>query len=420
LYTFAHLADAHIGAFRHPTLQQLALKAFNETIDACLEKKVDFVLITGDLFDSNIPDMALANATAKKLKEVQNQGIPLYVVYGSHDFSPTQSSIVDLLESSGLFRKVTKGKIVDKKLQLEFEVDQRTGAKLCGISGRRLGIDKEYYDILDRKRLEQEDGFKIFAFHGALSEYKPKYMAETDSMPISLLPKGFNYYAGGHVHEKTHDNANGYYVTYPGTLFGADYRDLEASAKGEERGFYIIQFSTKIDRTEFVPIAVCGYDSIEYDATNKNATKVEEDLLQIVQQKKGFADQLVLLKISGEMASGKPADIDFQTIKKILKDNGAIEVQLNYQKLTSKQYASIHIASLGEEAQKIEERLFKEHIGTVKVENQKLKGDAGVALSKELLPVLKQAKKENETKAGYENRVIADAVKTLGLQEAFN
>ena len=340
MYTFAHLADAHIGAFRHLTLQQLALKAFNETIDACLEKKVDFILISGDLFDSPIPDMALANAAVRKLREVQDQGIPLYMVYGSHDFTPTQSSIVDLLESSGLFRKVTKGKIVDDKLQLEFEVDERTGAKLCGISGRRLGIDKKYYEILDRQKLKQEDGFKIFAFHGALSEYKPKYIAEADSMPISLLPKGFDYYAGGHVHEKTHDDAHGYNITYPGALFGADYRDLEASAKGEERGFYIIHFSTKFERTDFVPISVCGYDSIEYDANNKNATKVEEDLLQVVQEKKNLTGQLVLLKVSGEMAGGKTSDIDFQKFKKILKDNGAIEVQLNNQKLRPKQYAS--------------------------------------------------------------------------------
>jgi hypothetical protein len=119
------------------------------------------------------------------------------------------------------------------------------------------------------------------------------------------------------------------------------------------------------------------------------------------------------------MSGGKTADVDFQQIKKLLKDEGAIEIQLNYHKLTSKQYAAIHITSAGEEAHKIEERLFKEHIGTVKVEDPKLKNDAGIALSKEILSNLKQAKKENETKGSYESRVIADATNILGLQEAF-
>ena len=419
MHSFAHLADAHIGSFRHPALQDLAIKAFSEAMDVCVKRKVDFIIISGDLFDSNMPDMALANVAVRKLREVRNQGIPLYAVYGSHDFSPTQTSIVDLLDSSGLFRKVTKGKITEGKLQLEFEVDEQTKAKICGISGRRLGIDKEYYEILDRPTLENEEGFKIFAFHGALSEYKPRYIAEADSTPISTLPKGFDYYAGGHIHEKMHDDAHGYNIAYPGTLFGADYRDLDTSAKGEERGFYIVQFSTKVERIDFVPISVCGYELMEYDASNKNASGVQEDLLQMARQQKSLESKLVLLKVSGEMSGGKTADIDFQQIKKLLKDQGAIEIQLNYQKLTSKQYAAIHIASAGEETHKIEERLFKEHIGTVKVENPKLKSDAGIALSKELLSVLKQPKKENETKGSYESRVIADATKTLGLQEDF-
>ncbi len=419
MHSFAHVADAHIGAFRHPALQDLSIKAFNETMDVCVKRKVDFIIISGDLFDSPMPDMALANRAVRKLRKVRNQGIPLYAVYGSHDFSPTQTSIVDLLESSDLFKKVTRGKITQGKLQLEFEVDEQTGAKICGISGRRLGIDKEYYTILDRQALETEEGFKIFAFHGALSEYKPRYIAEADSTPISTLPKSFDYYAGGHIHEKMHDDTHGYNIVYPGTLFGADYRDLETSAKGEERGFYIVQFSTKVERIDLIPISVCGYELLEYDATDKNASKVQEDLLQMARQEKSLQGKLVLLKVSGQMSGGKTADIDFQQIKKLLKDEGAIEIQLNYQKLTSKQYAAIHIASAGEEAHKIEERLFKEHIGTVKVEDPKLKSDAGIALSKEILSILKQAKKENETKGGYESRVIANATTTLGLQEAF-
>jgi len=153
----------------------------------------------------------------------------MYLVYGSHDFSPTQTSIIDLLESVGLSKKVTKGKIVHGRLELEFRVDERTKAKLCGVSGRRLSIE-EYYEILNREALEKEEGFKIFAFHGALSEYKPKYAADADSIPLSNLPKGFDYYAGGHVREKVLGKEYGYKIAYSVTLFGADYRDLEASA----------------------------------------------------------------------------------------------------------------------------------------------------------------------------------------------
>ena len=46
---------------------------------------------------------------------------------------------------------------------------------------------------LDLKNLEEEEGFKIFMFHTALTELKPKNLERMDSAPISLLPKGFDY-----------------------------------------------------------------------------------------------------------------------------------------------------------------------------------------------------------------------------------
>jgi exonuclease SbcD len=416
MYSFAHLSDTHIGAFRQPVLQNLVLKAFSKAIDICIERKVDFVVVSGDLFHSNIPDMALANSAVRKIREARDRGIQFYVVYGSHDFSPTQTSIVDLLESAGLFKKVTKGKIEEGKLELEFHTDERTKAKLCGISGRRLGIEKEYFEILNREDLEREKGFKIFVFHGAVSEYKPEYLAEAESVPLSTLPKGFGYYAGGHIHEKFLAKEHGYTIAYPGTLIGADFRDLEKNAKGQDRGFFIVTFSEKVENIEFVPISVCDYELIEYDANGKNAVRVQSDLLEIV-GRVDPAGKLVLVKVAGVMSGGKTADIDFQHIRRIIKDRGALEVFLNYQKLTSKEYVAIKVA--GEDIHEIEDRLFKENIGKVKVSDPKLKGESGIKLSRELLNVLKEAKKENEAKSIYESRIISEAIDTLRIKEAF-
>ena len=418
--SFAHLSDIHIGAFRHPVLQHLALETFTRAMDICIERAVDFVIVSGDLFDSNIPDMALANAAVRKIREVTEKGISFYVVYGSHDFSPTQTSIVDLIESAGLFKKVTKGKMINGRLHLEFQVDERTNAKLCGISGRRVGIEKEYYNILDRASLEREEGFKIFVMHGAVSEYKPDYAAESESIPLSSLPEGFTYYAGGHIHEKVVSNEYGYNLAYPGTPFGADYRDLETTARGQERGFFIVNFTTKVEKIEFVPVSVCGYELIEYDADGKIAMKVQEDLLKLAEKSNRLSERLVLLRVSGEMSGGKTSEIDFQRIRKTLKENSALEVLLNYQRLTSREYSAIRVAGIGEEVPRIEERLFRENIGTVKVSNPKLKGDSGVQVSRDLLAVLKQAKKDNETKGSHETRIINASAETMGLTEALS
>lgn len=414
--SFAHLADIHVGAFRQPALQDLVLEAFNRAMDVCLEKKVDFVVISGDLFDSNIPDMRLVNSAVRKIREVREGGARFYVIYGSHDFSPTQTSMIDILESAGLFTKVTKGKIVDGKLRLELTSDEGTGARLCGISGRRLGVEKEFFDILDRDSLEVEEGFKVFVLHGALTEYKPKHLAQAESIPVSVLPHGFAYYAGGHVHEKFMGNEHGYTVAYPGALFGADYADVERSARGQERGFFVVTFTDSVKNIEFVPIPVCEYDLKEYDADGKSSVKAQSELMEIVEsaEPKG---KLFLLKVTGEMSGGKTSDIDFQQMKRRLKDNGAIEALLNYQKLSSREYANIRVE--GEDARVIEEKLFKENIGTVKVSDPKLKGESGINLAQGVLRVLKQPKPDNEAKGSYEERITEETIETLGIVEDF-
>ena len=99
MYKFAHVADCHIGAFNNQVLRELSLEAFSKTMDICVQEEVNFILITGDLFHSNLPDMLLANEAVKIMKKVKDKGIPIYVIYGSHDYSVNETSLIDLLEN---------------------------------------------------------------------------------------------------------------------------------------------------------------------------------------------------------------------------------------------------------------------------------------------------------------------------------
>ena len=54
---FAHLADTHLGRQKDEKLRSIEKEVFQNTIDEILKNQVDFVLIAGDFFDINIPDM---------------------------------------------------------------------------------------------------------------------------------------------------------------------------------------------------------------------------------------------------------------------------------------------------------------------------------------------------------------------------
>ena len=54
---FAHLADTHLGRQKDEKLRSIEKKVFQNTIDEILKNQEDFVLIAGDFFDINIPNM---------------------------------------------------------------------------------------------------------------------------------------------------------------------------------------------------------------------------------------------------------------------------------------------------------------------------------------------------------------------------
>nr|MDO8077876.1 DNA repair exonuclease [Candidatus Freyarchaeota archaeon] len=417
MYSFAHISDCHLGANRDPFLRSLEIEAFNRAMDECVRRRVDFVLITGDLFHSNIPDLGVANEAVKKMSEVAASGIPIYVIYGSHDYSPNETSLVDILSSANLFRKVVRGEVKNGKLKLHFFQDPKTGAKIAGISARRLGIERKYFEMLDRESLEKEPGFKIFAFHSAVTELKPDYLTHMVSVPLSYFPRGFNYLAGGHIHQHLIRKVDGYgTVAYPGALFAGYPRDLEDTAKGVRRGFLIVSFRDDVENVEFVEVPGPEYLYFEYDATGKNSTRVAEDL----ETKAGelpVENRIVLMKIAGEMSGGNTSDINFMELRNTLMRRGALYVGINRHGLTTREYGAV--TTMAEDVGEVERKLFRENIGAVKVSVDSLRGDAGAKLAVELLSVLRQSQKAGETKKDYEARMLREAIHLLKLEEAF-
>jgi hypothetical protein len=201
-------------------------------------------------------------------------------------------------------------------------------------------------------------------------------------------------------------------VVFPGALFGGYSRDLEDSAKGEKRGFYIVSFDDKVEAVEFMEVAACSFEYFEYDVSDKNSMQAKKDLLEKL-SKVDAGKKVVVVKIKGELSGGKTSDISSGEIRDLLKENGALEVIINRYGLASKDYESVRV--VGEDVPTIESRLLRENIGAVRVSLEELKADRGARLAEDLLKVLRQGQKLNETKKDYVERVQKNALNTLGL-----
>ena len=416
MYKFAHITDCHLGSWRNPKLRDLNLQAFERSILISIKEQVDFILITGDFFDVNIPQLAPVKKAVEILRRARDSGIPIYMIYGSHDFNTANISMIDILHSAELFIKPTEFQSNNDSVMLKFFVDKKTGAKITGISGRKVGLDKEIYEKLDKKNLESENGFKIFLLHRGIQEILPLNMQFRDSLPISLVPKGFDYYGGGHIHKRVEKKIDNSVIIYPGPLFGSTFQDLEETAKGEKRGFYIISFDKQIFEYKFIEIKVAEILYKEIFSQKWSSEKLKDEITKNISELE-VKNKIVLIKVKGRLF-GKRSNIDFGKFGLDISKRGAILSFINISNLSTDETRSIVVQSNNKFD--IEREIFHESIKnfqtestlSIKVKNQinsRLTGKPGENISISLLDTLRNEKLENENTSTYEDRIISCA-----------
>jgi exonuclease SbcD len=423
LHKFAHITDCHLGAWRNPKLKEINLKAFERAITICIEEKVDFIAITGDFFDVNVPELDHVKKAVEIMRQARGCGIEIYMIYGSHDFTASTVSIVDVLHSAGLFIKPVEFEQIRDKIRLKFIQDQKTVFKITGLSGRKSGLDSEYYNLLDMGSLESEEGIKVFLFHAPISELTPIDLAHGESIPLSLLPKGFKYYGGGHLHrriEHKHDDGKSM-IIYPGPLFGSTFTDLEDTAEGEKRGFYIINYNNDNEtiRAKFIEIKIADIILHTINANQNTIKQTEDKICAVVEQIQDLTNKIILIKVRGTLSSGKRTDINFSKFEEQLLAKGALVTFINRNSLVSPEAAQIKVFSTSIED--IEKKVIKDRIASFKIDpaikddkvknfiKSKLLAEKGEDTANQLLLALKMEKIENETASDFQTRLLNNA-----------
>lgn len=389
---FAHISDVHLGGWRDPRLRDANASAFKIAIQRMLDEQVDFVLIAGDLFNTAVPGIDSVRLAVEQLRKLKDANIPVYFIAGSHDFSASGKTMLDVLEHARLAKNVARGEEVNGKIKLKWTVDEKTGAKMAGMIGKKGGLEKEYYKFLDRESLESEDGFKIFMFHTALVELKPKGLEQMDAMETSLLPRGCDYYAGGHVHIIENVSIDGYQnIIYPGPVFPNNIAELEKLRAGN----MMLYEDGKITR---IPISPCNVICTTIDTDARTASEAESLIRK--ELARDCSNAVVTVRVQGCLAQGKPADIPWSDVLHDAYARGALAVLRNTAALTSKEFQIIAVKEANVED--VEQSLLQEHSGQFKLSSD----DA--ALTKKAMSVLSAEKHDGEKIFDFENRVTQE------------
>lgn len=391
---FAHLSDCHIGGWREPKLREANTKAFIMAIEKCLSENIDFLLISGDLFNTAVPGIDSLKMAVEQLKKVKDAGIPSYYIAGSHDFSPSGKTMLDVLEQAGLATNVAQGEVLpDNRIKLNFTVDKKTGAKITGMIGKKGGLETNYYHYLARELLEKEPGFRIFMFHSALAELKPKDLEEMDAMAVSLMPAGFDYYAGGHVHVVDKQSIGKHKnIVYPGPIFPNNFSEVEKLRHGS----FVIVDNGNI---QHIPLPAYPTVCISVDGDQRTPTEVESSVKQQL-LKNDLSNAIVTIRVSGCLRQGRPADVRWNDLFHDAYMKNAYFVMKNTNAFTSKDLEVIMVKESNVE--EVETSLLQQHAGQFKLSPN------DVELAKKLMHALSAEKAEGERNTDFDSRLHSE------------
>ncbi len=391
---FAHLADPHLGAFRDPVLRRLNLEAFVKALHVAEDAGVDFVVIAGDLFDSPLPDMNVVHDASDALWHLRTSGARVYVFHGSHDRSPTESGIMDVLAATRLFELVDATGQGDDGVTPVPVRDGPTGAIIAAVGGKRGGLERETLGRLDTAGLMEaiaDAPLAIFGYHGSVEGMLPEELSMVETVPAGKLPRGFHYMALGHVHHHAEMTLEGGgLAAYPGPTFGATFTDL---ADQRPKGLLIVEASEDGEcRTEFVPIEAAPVALVDLDAGGRSGVAARDELMEMVEAE-GWEAKVVLLRAHGTLAEGRPAEIGIPAARDAILDGGALAVYVSRAGLRGAEDRRSGDRGDGKGAEDpvaVSERVLSRAIEDFETSQGWLTGEEGKALADDLLRVLKQ------------------------------
>ncbi|MDO8623587.1 MAG: DNA repair exonuclease [archaeon] len=384
---FAHISDVHLGGWIQEPIQNINLQSFRKAMDICIKEKLDFVLIAGDLFDSAYPPIETLKETFAEFKKLKDAKIPCFIIAGSHDYSVSGKTFLDVLEKSGFCKNVTSYEEREGSLILNPTLFKNIA--IYGYPGKKSSLE---IDDLRKVKFQESPGFfKIFMLHTTLDEAKGSI--PVDAIKSTELPKA-DYYAMGHLHiDFQYEN-----FVYPGPIFPNNFQELEDLKFGS---FYIVTLNGR-PMLKKVDLRIKEVEAFEIEINNTSSA-TEKIILEM--EKRDLNDKIILLRVSGELENGKSSDINFQQIEDYAKQKNAFFMLKNTHDLKTK---DVEIEIELKNSDNIEDEI----INVYSEEDPSQFND----LIYELMNSLDLEKQEDESNSVFEQRILDNVKKLLRLE----
>lgn len=319
---FIHMADMHLGYRQYDQEQRfidLGL-TFKQAVEYAIAHKVEFVLISGDLFDKrsiNAPTFIQANHVLSMLKAA---GIPCIAIEGNHDrrFLKDGMSWLESLEWEGLLKLIKnfEGDLMGGHVDIG-----KTRIFGLGFAGSMTSasipqIRQEIVDINSRSPPERT----ILMMHAGVSgEMKHGIVGEVCYEDLCQLKGVVDYLALGHYHNAYDIDDWVYNPGCPDTCSIAEY--------GERKGIYHV---TDKGAT-LVPLSIRKFIVLRVSADrHKTIEPLLEDIKESLTKAGEYERPVINVIIDGTLNFDR-SRLNMHTIAEMVREQmGALHVDVRF------------------------------------------------------------------------------------------
>ncbi|WP_158555924.1 metallophosphoesterase family protein [Peribacillus glennii] len=287
---FIHAADLHLDSpfaglknvpsFIKDRLRESSFQSFQRIVDIAIFRQVDFVLLAGDIYDSENRSLRTQIRFRKELERLGEAGIQVYMIHGNHDHLDGSWITVNLPENVHIFQAIPEVK--------RFRKEGGTAVNIYGYSYPRRHVTER---IISRYEKRPDAEYHIGLLHGNLeghtehSPYAPFSKSE-------LAEKEFDYWALGHVHKRQVISVDPPAV-YPGNIQGRNRKETG------DKGCYMVTLDNGAANYEFLETSTVLFDSIMIkpeaeSGFDKVYTDCRRSMEEFHMDKKSFLLEIVL------------------------------------------------------------------------------------------------------------------------------
>ncbi|MBI4040278.1 MAG: DNA repair exonuclease [Deltaproteobacteria bacterium] len=290
--TFIHTADIHLDShFRSlgdyaETRQKDFLATFSKICQVAIEKKADFLVIAGDLFDSPHPSQACFGRVQAELEKVFANDTQVILIPGTHD---------NIMASDHVYRHpFWKSTVLFKDPILKDPIHIQRKNEHVYFYGIAY-LPEQVTPYLSHLKRRSSEGIHIGLLHGSVQN-APNWKIYGKDFPITeeqIFSLGLDYLALGHYHNALiYEEQGRIRASYPGTPEGKRFKEQG------DRFVHWIEISSgaaaKVTLSQ-VPVNSKTLIDVEVDLS---LLSQEEQLLKEI-QKKGGASILARLTLRG-------------------------------------------------------------------------------------------------------------------------